>query len=253
MPSQPRANRHGALESARCKLSVLFARIHERIKCQQNAPLVLARILADLQDSGPGRGFPVDMPGAVVELVVADGIEVVPAPALITFQFSTDQRQNFTEFRRRLDGRIHQGFDFQIDAACFWRKPNGTSCAIRALPAGKSPAGETSSRRFAAPSAGAERAGSTPAGQEYAALPRRELLSSFSFFLRYQQYGKRRHRLPSSLWSSAIAMMGRPAKMCSGSSSRTSTPLSTSRESRPEINTPASRHARIMREGYFPY
>ncbi len=65
------------------------------------------------------------MPGAVVELVVTDRIEVVPAPALITFQFSAHQRQNFIKFLGRFDGRVHQSFDLRIDAARLLQKPKG--------------------------------------------------------------------------------------------------------------------------------
>jgi len=78
------------------------------------------------------------------------------------------------------------------------------------------------------------------------------LLSSFSFFFVYQQYRKRRHRLLR------VVEFGdrhdRPSgKDVLGAVEPDIDPAQHKRESRPEINTPASRHARIMREGYFLY
>jgi hypothetical protein len=55
-----------------------------------------------------------------------------------------------------------------------------------------------------------------------------------------------------SLKSSATARTVRLAKICSGSSRRTSMPPSTTRESSPEIKIPAIRQDRTMNNKLFP-
>ena len=73
----------------------------EGIEGQQHAAFVLAREIAHLQVSVLRGGLPVHVPRAVGVLVVANGVEVVAAPAQIAFQLAADQREYFVELLGR--------------------------------------------------------------------------------------------------------------------------------------------------------
>ena len=61
----------------------------------------------------------------IAMLIVADGVQVVPAPFVDAFEFSADQRQNFVKLFGRRDARQDQDFLPRADGSCLQQEAEG--------------------------------------------------------------------------------------------------------------------------------
>ena len=119
-----RSNRSACSASASCA-QVGARRTDERIEHQHHAALVLAREFADHQAAGFRGDFPVHEAGAIGGLIVAQGMQLVAAPAEMTGHLAAQQRQDFIELLGRLDARIDDDFDVRIHLARLFEEAEG--------------------------------------------------------------------------------------------------------------------------------
>src|SRR5207249_1555404 len=97
------------------------------------AAIILARELANHQRTGARGSFPVDVARAVRGKVIAQGVEILAAAFVVTFESSLQAGKDLKVFRGWLHGRINKRLRFQIKLARFSQKAkrkagNGAEC-----------------------------------------------------------------------------------------------------------------------------
>ena len=129
VPGQAGAKRHGALELLRVLELRVLSQLGSGGPMKGSKTSITRRSSSraysfTCRGAGSGGSFPVHVARAVV--VGSRGCEeIVPASALVAFQFAAHERKNFVKIFRRLKPGIHHNFELRIDTPLFSRKPNG--------------------------------------------------------------------------------------------------------------------------------
>src|SRR5207245_7298496 len=76
-----------------------------------------------------GRGFPINVARAIGGLVVADGVQIVPAAPGEALQFAAHQRQDFVELPGGLNARVNDDLEVRIRLAGLLQEPEGETRA----------------------------------------------------------------------------------------------------------------------------
>ena len=177
--------------------------------------------------------------------IFAQRMQLVATSAKIAGHFAAQQRQHFVKLLGRLHSRIDHNFDLRIPPSASSRKiRTETACECRRYPAGRRRASETSAPLSAAPNSVAGCTERKPAASESApsaffASPTTRNENEGHSLLLVRQFHLCQHRLLGETRAPAV-------------SNFSSMPVSTARESTPEIKIPASKHARIMNSRLFP-